>query len=126
MILTIGEYPTIEHRVVDLNQRASYRIFALAKDSTGADFWRLAHLPQDVLYDVNSGNVIVAMGLQGVVVRTPDALWRRVGVGPYEPIDYSLANRARLLISPDELLFIAIAISIASTAFRIAVSNGAH
>ena len=123
VILTIGEYPTIEHRVVDLNQRASYRIFALAKDSTGADFWRLAHLPQDVLYDVNSGNVIVAMGLQGVVVRTPDALWRRVGVGPYEPIDYSLANRARLLISPDELLFIAIAISIASTAFVLPLAT---
>ncbi len=123
VILTIGESPAIVHSIVDVNPRSSYRIFALAKDSTGADFWRVTHLPQDVIYDLHSGNLIVAMGLQGVVVRTPDNLWRRVGVGPYEPINYSPVNRALLLISPDEILFIAIAIAIASTAFALSLAT---
>ena len=123
VILTIGESPTIEHHVVDLNQRASYRIFALAKDSTGGDFRRVTHLPQDVMYDVHSVNLIVAMGLQGVVVRTPDNRWRSIGVGQYEPIDFSLANRALLVMSPDELLFIAIAMVLASSAFAMSLAK---
>ena len=123
VILTTDGASTIVHSIVNVNPKANYRIFALAKDSTGGDFRRVSHLPQDVMYDVHSGNLIVAMGLQGVVVRTPDNRWRSIGVGQYEPIDFSLANRALLVMSPDELLFIAIAMVLASSAFAMSLAK---
>ena len=53
--------------------------------------------PQAIHYDDRSGNVIVAMGLQGVVVGTPDGNWARVAVGPYYPVDFSVYGRLRRL-----------------------------
>ena len=47
----------------------------------------------DIAYEPLSGNIIVAMGLQGVLVGTPDGEWRRVRVGPYEPTDFSFIGR---------------------------------
>ncbi len=53
--------------------------------------------PQAIHYDDRSGNVIAAMGLQGVVVETPNGKWNSVGAGPYQPVDFSILGRLRLL-----------------------------
>ena len=49
----------------------------------------------DLFYDGRSGNLIVAMGLQGVVVVTPDGTSTRVAVGRYSPTDFSFGNKVR-------------------------------
>ena len=50
---------------------------------------------RDLFYDEDSGNLIVSMGLQGVVVIAPDGTATRVAVGPYSPTDFSFAGKAR-------------------------------
>ena len=50
---------------------------------------------EDLFYDDRSGNLIVAMGLQGVVVITPDGTSTQVTVGRYSPTDFSLGNKVR-------------------------------
>ena len=49
----------------------------------------------DLFYDDQSGNLIVAMGLQGVVVVAPDGTSTRVAVGPYSPTDFSFGSKVR-------------------------------
>ncbi len=53
--------------------------------------------PRAIAYDGASGNVIAAMGLQGVVVIAPDGAWRAVAVGPFEPTDFSVVSKLREL-----------------------------
>lgn len=50
-------------------------------------------------YDAGSGNIVAAMGTQGVLVETPDGRWARVPVGRFVPTDFSAGPRARLLVS---------------------------
>lgn len=54
--------------------------------------------PYNLFYDDQSGNLIVAMGLQGVVVVASDGTSTRVAVGPYSPTDFSLASKVRTLL----------------------------
>ena len=54
--------------------------------------------PRDLFYDDQSGNLIAAMGLQGVVVIAPDGTATRVAVGYYLPTDFSLAGKVRMLV----------------------------
>lgn len=51
----------------------------------------------DIFVDNNSGNVIVAMGLQGVVVIPPDGTATPVRVGEFGPTDFSFLGKARIL-----------------------------
>ena len=53
----------------------------------------------DLFYDDQSGNLIVAMGLQGVVVVAPDGTSTRVAVGRYSPTDFSFGNKVRTFFS---------------------------
>ena len=55
--------------------------------------------PLDVYYDDQSGNIIVAMGLQGLVVVAPDGTTTQVGVGRYSPTDFSFAGKLRTFIA---------------------------
>lgn len=57
----------------------------------------LTFAPRAIAYDEASGNVIAAMGLQGVVVIAPDGAWRAVAVGPFEPTDFSVVSKLREL-----------------------------
>ena len=45
----------------------------------------LASEPLSIAHDPTTGNVVVAMGLQGAVVGTPDEQWQPTAVGPYTP-----------------------------------------
>ena len=49
----------------------------------------------DLFYDDQSGNLIVAMGLQGVVVVALDGTSTRVAVGRYSPTDFSFGSKVR-------------------------------
>ena len=55
--------------------------------------------PQGIAYDDRSGNVIMAMGSQGVVVGGSDGSWQRVAVHRYTPTDFSVSARMGLLRS---------------------------
>ena len=55
----------------------------------------IATEPLDLFYDEHSGNLIAAMGLQGVVVIAPDGTATRVAVGPYSPTDFSFVSKVR-------------------------------
>ena len=55
--------------------------------------------PFDLFYDDQSGNLIVAMGLQGVVVVAPDGTSTRVAVGPYSPTDFSFGSKVRTFLA---------------------------
>ena len=54
--------------------------------------------PYDLFYDSQSANLVVAMGVQGVVVIAPDGTATRVAVGRYSPTDFSLASKTRTLV----------------------------
>ena len=52
----------------------------------------------DLFYDDQSGNLIVAMSLQGVVVVAPDGTSTQVAVGRYSPTDFSFPSKVRTLL----------------------------
>ena len=72
---------------------------------TGGNSWMQALDKRDVqdrvvsgtvsnlFYDDQSGNLIAAMGLQGVVVVAPDGTSTRVAVGRYSPTDFSFRSK---------------------------------
>ena len=59
----------------------------------------LAMEPASIVYDEESGNVILALGLEGAVIGTPDGQWHRVGVGSYTPTDFPFESKLRELVS---------------------------
>ena len=65
-----------------------------------------------IVYHQASGNLVVAMGLEGVVVGSPDGKWSRVAVGPYMPTDYSFAGKLLQVLSSDLLWATAISLSV--------------
>ena len=69
--------------------------------ATGADRLfkgpELTKAPKLIIHDPASGNLVVAMGYDGVVVGTPGGSWERVAVGEYTPTDFSAPARLRLL-----------------------------
>ena len=55
--------------------------------------------PVNIVYHRGTGNVIVSMGLEGVLVGDGAENWRRVAVGEFAPTDYSMAGRIRTLFA---------------------------
>ena len=53
----------------------------------------------DFFYDGQSGNLLLAMGLQGVVVIAPDGTATQVAVGRYSPTDFSYWGKTRTLFN---------------------------
>ena len=66
-----------------------------ALDKRQIDNREIAVRPRDFFYDSQSGNLILAMGLQGVVVIASDGTTTQVAVGPYSHTDFSFWNKAR-------------------------------
>ena len=79
----------------------------------------LTHTPLAIAYDAVSGNVIAAMGLQGVVVVSPNRTWRAVAVGRFEPADLSDSNKLRRL-RDDGFLWLAFALAVSFTTLGMA------
>ena len=75
----------------------------------------IGQIPFNILYHESSGQVVVGMGLEGVVVGMPDGSWRRVGVDKFVPTDVSLGGKARLLFSANYwLVLLSMALSVLS------------
>ena len=79
--------------------------------------------PGGLVYDEPTGNVIVAVGLQGVVVGTPEGRWSRIAVGPYQPIDFSIAAKLGLLFSDGKYWNLALALSLSVMGITLAVAE---
>ena len=79
--------------------------------------------PLNLVYDELTGNVVVAMGLQGVLVGTPDETWRRVSVGPFTPTDFSFTSKLRLMLST-EFWLTALGFSLSVLTITLAISEG--
>ena len=73
--------------------------WAQALDKRDVENRVIATRALDLFYDDRSGNLIVAMGLQGVVVIAPDGTSTRVAVGRYSPTDFSFSSKARTFFS---------------------------
>lgn len=66
-----------------------------ALDKREIDRREIATKPRDFFYDSQSGNLVLAMGLQGVVVVAPNGVITQVAIGRYSPTDFSFLNKAR-------------------------------
>ena len=55
--------------------------------------------PVNIVHHRGTGNVIVSMGLEGVLVGDGAENWQRVAVGEFAPTDYSTAGRIRTLFA---------------------------
>ena len=75
--------------------------------------------PLNLIYDSRSGNVVVSTEAQGVVVGDSDGNWRQVAVAGFEPTDFSLRNKVRVLLDDGSLWLAATAMSILGTAFAL-------
>ena len=95
------------------------------RDTQNIGYYRvLAKHPRNIIYHADSGNVIAAMGIQGVAVETPDGRWHRVAVGPYSPTDFSFSAKTRALVESAWLVgWIALALSLSALAVSAATSE---
>ena len=84
-----------------------------------ASEWVLTTEPASIAYHTDTRNVIVAMGMQGVLLGTPDGQWHRISVGVYAPTDFSAQAKLRLL-SGDILLWL-LAIAVAAEVMSLAL-----
>ena len=55
--------------------------------------------PVNIVYDQRTGNVVVAMTLEGALAGNSDEEWERVAVGNFTPTDFSFWGKARLMFS---------------------------
>ncbi len=120
-IFTSVETPRGRYLIFDTDidlVRGDFRetVYSTAYLRKGSNYWQqermttelgfrdLTTAPKSIIYDEYSGNIVVAMGLQGVVVGTPDGTWTRVAVGRYRPTDFSLSGKMSALKEPAFLL----------------------
>jgi len=54
--------------------------------------------PLDAVFDPATGSLIVAMGVDGVLVRLPDSEWRWIAVGDYRRTDIQTVGQAGMLL----------------------------
>ena len=73
----------------------------------------LATRPLRIVYDPSTGNLIVAMGRQGVLVGTPDERWERFAVGGYSPTNFSFTAKTRFLLSRLDFWALAVTLPLA-------------
>jgi hypothetical protein len=71
--------------------------------------------PLDAVFHQLSGNLVVAMGQEGVLVRTPGGEWRWVAVGAYAFAELNRADRVVSLLS-GEILFALLLLMLAPAA----------
>ena len=83
----------------------------------------IAKEPASITFDEQSGNVIVAMGIQGVAVETPEGNWVRRAVGGYTPTDFSFANKLRVLLSFSSSWTLPLALALTFTGIGLTISQ---
>ena len=84
---------------------------------------RIDRKSNSIVYHTRSGNLVVAMGHEGVAVSLPDGMWISVPVGKYVPTDFSSLKQSREFHSTMSLVAIAIALSASMTSISLALSR---
>ncbi len=84
--------------------------------STGRlDIRRLATQPGQLVYDERSGHLVVALGIQGVLVGTPEGQWVPIAVGRYTPTDFTFLGKTHHLLTNYFFWAVAAALSLSMT-----------
>ena len=83
----------------------------------------IASHPLAIAYDDRSGNIVLALGIQGVVVGTPDGKWTNVAVGQFEPTDFSFVGKTRQFLSDLEFWTASLALCVSMTALGLTASR---
>ena len=78
---------------------------------------------RSIVYDERSGNVVVALGLQGVLVGTSDGQWTPYAVGPYTPTDFSFLHKTRLLLTNPSFWAVALVLCLSITGAGLILSQ---
>ncbi len=87
------------------------------------DARELTTAPRSIVYHEPSGNLIMAMGIQGVLVGTADGEWTRYAVGRYSPVDFSFLGKTGLLLSNGGFWAVCLALSLSMTGIALMVSR---
>ena len=83
----------------------------------------LASEPKDLIYDETSGNLVLAMGIQGVVVGTPDGEWVEVDVGRFQPADFTFMTKTFMLLTHLGFWITALTLAVSMTAAGLVLSQ---
>lgn len=79
--------------------------------------------PYSIAYHEPIGNVVAAMGIQGVLVGTPDGRWTPYAVGPYAPTDFSFSGKTGQLLSNAGFLAGMLALALVMTGAALVASQ---
>ena len=96
IVRAVGDEHQIAYSTTYLREAGNINV--QARDTRGHGRREITTAPYSIVYDERSGNVIVAMGFQGVVVGAPDGRWTRVRVGRYGPSEFSVVQKFLLLL----------------------------
>ena len=83
----------------------------------------LTTAPRSLVFHQESGNVVVAMGIQGVLVGTPDGHWMSVAISVYKPVNYSPLAKAGTLLSDSLFWFCAVVLALSYTLLALTLSQ---
>lgn len=122
VVRTIGGQEKVAYSAAYLQERGNINLQSRTTGHLGPR--RVTTKPFSIGYDERTGNVVVAMGLQGIVVGTPDGRWTRKAVGRYAPTDFSIVHKL-LLLGDWELWLIAVAAALSFTALAMALAEPA-
>ena len=79
--------------------------------------------PYGVSFDGATGNVIVGMGIQGVLVGTADGEWTHQAEWDYRPTDFSRLGRARALAADFEFWTLALALAASALVVGLLIAD---
>ena len=119
VVRTIGGRREVAYSAAYLRERGNMNLQARA--TRNLEGRQITTRPHSIAYDERTGNVAVAMGLQGIVVGTSDGRWTREAVGRYTPTDFSIVRKL-LLLWDWELWLIAVAAALSFTALAMALA----
>ena len=83
----------------------------------------IAFRPLAIVYDERSGNLVLALGIQGVVIGTSDGKWATVAVGLLEPTNFSYQAKTSLLFSELGFWAASLGLSLAMTGMALIASQ---
>ena len=88
-------------------------IWLQLRDTIHLEERTIATRPYGITFDPETGSVVVGLGVQGVLIGTPDGDWVRRADGPFRPTDFSSGARLRVLLGdiPSWVLAFALAAS---------------
>ena len=96
-------------------QQAGNRWIQASTDSSITSEEEITTEPWSIVYEPQSGNLIVAMGREGAIVGTPDDQWTSHAVGYIGPTDFSFSAKSLLLLRDLHFLAMLVAVSLATT-----------